>query len=98
MTEQAPLRVSVVCAWPDRTWQRELALAAGSTVADALAASGWREQLLDTGLLAGEPRFGIYGRPATAAEVLHEGDRVEIYRPLLADPQTIRRQRAAGGR
>jgi putative ubiquitin-RnfH superfamily antitoxin RatB of RatAB toxin-antitoxin module len=98
MTEPAPLRVTVVCAWPDRTWQRGLLLGAGSTVADALAASDWREQLLATGLLAGEPRFGIFGRLASGADLLHDGDRVEIYRPLLADPQTIRRQRAAGRR
>jgi putative ubiquitin-RnfH superfamily antitoxin RatB of RatAB toxin-antitoxin module len=96
MTESDRLRVSVVCAWPDRTWQRRVLLKTGSTVADALAASGWREQLVDSGLLTAVPRFGIFGRLATAADVLHDGDRVEIYRPLLADPQTIRRLRAAG--
>lgn len=96
MTERPRLAVSVVCAWPDRTWQRELLLPAGSTVADALAASGWREALLEAGLAAGTPRFGIFGRRVDLAQALGPGDRVEIYRPLLADPRTVRRRRAAG--
>jgi putative ubiquitin-RnfH superfamily antitoxin RatB of RatAB toxin-antitoxin module len=96
MTERPRLAVSVICAWPDRTWQRDLLLPAGSTVAEALAASGWREDLVDPGLLPDGARFGIFGRLVDLAQALGPGDRVEIYRPLLADPQTVRRRRAAG--
>lgn len=98
MPEPGRLAVTVVCAWPDATWQRRLSLAPGSTVADALAASGWREQLLASGRLSAEPQVGIFGRPAAPTQRLHDGDRIELYRPLLADPRTVRRRRAADGR
>jgi len=96
MTEPGLVPVSVVCAWPDRTWQRDLDLPPGSTVADALTASGWQERLSGTGQASGGSRFGIFGRLVDPSQVLCAGDRVEIYRPLLADPRTVRRLRAAG--
>ena len=39
--------------------------------------------------------MGIFSRPAKLTDVLRNGDRIEIYRPLLADPKEIRRKRAA---
>ncbi|HGJ5878174.1 MAG TPA: RnfH family protein, partial [Arsenophonus nasoniae] len=39
-------------------------------------------------------KVGIYSRPAKLSDILSDGDRVEIYRPLLADPKEIRRKRA----
>jgi len=72
---------------------RSVRLPAGSTVGDALAASGLGE--------AASGRVGIYGRVVPAGVVLRDGDRVEIYRPLRADPKELRRARAAkrrGGR
>ncbi|WP_181945913.1 RnfH family protein, partial [Klebsiella pneumoniae] len=36
----------------------------------------------------------IYSRPAKLSDIVHDGDRVEIYRPLIADPKELRRQRA----
>lgn len=39
-------------------------------------------------------KVGIYSRPVKLGDVLKEGDRVEIYRPLIADPKELRRQRA----
>ncbi|MGE9527734.1 RnfH family protein, partial [Escherichia coli] len=39
-------------------------------------------------------KVGIYSRPVKLADVLQDGDRVEIYRPLIADPKELRRQRA----
>jgi putative ubiquitin-RnfH superfamily antitoxin RatB of RatAB toxin-antitoxin module len=39
-------------------------------------------------------RVGIFGHKASLDQVLREGDRVEIYRPLIADPKEARRQRA----
>jgi putative ubiquitin-RnfH superfamily antitoxin RatB of RatAB toxin-antitoxin module len=43
---------------------------------------------------SGENKVGIYSRPVKLGDVLKEGDRVEIYRPLIADPKELRRQRA----
>ena len=70
----------------------ELVLPRGATVADALLAL----ELRHPGWWRVAPLlFGIDGRRATAADVLHPGDRLEFYRPLELDPKDARRQRAA---
>jgi len=79
------ITVEVVFALPERQTLRRLRLAEGSTVQDALSASG----LAQTG------RVGIHGRVVSPATILRDGDRVEIYRPLRADPKELRRARAA---
>ncbi|HBC58049.1 MAG TPA: RnfH family protein [Gammaproteobacteria bacterium] len=43
-------------------------------------------------------QLGIFGKVAKLTEKLHPGDRIEIYRPLLADPKEVRRRRAAEGK
>lgn len=83
------ITVEVALARPERQTVRRLVLPEGSTVADALAASG---------LDAAPGRVGIYGTVVPAGTMLRDGDRVEIYRPLRADPKEIRRLRAAGKR
>ncbi len=45
-----------------------------------------------------ECKIGVFGKMVTDNHILYEGDRVEIYRPLIADPKEIRKQRAAAGR
>jgi putative ubiquitin-RnfH superfamily antitoxin RatB of RatAB toxin-antitoxin module len=65
-----------------REWQLELP--AGSTVADALAASG---------VEASDLTIGVWGRKAAATQALRDRDRVEIYRPLQVDPKVARRER-----
>jgi uncharacterized protein len=78
--------VEVVFALPGRQTLRRVVLPEGSTVEDALAASG----------LARGPRqsVGIYGKEVPARTIVRDGDRVEIYRPLRADPKDLRRARA----
>lgn len=85
--------ITVICAWPDRVWQRRLELLPGSTVADALTASHWQDEIPELG---SAPLVGVFGQPVPASHVLNPHDRVELYRPLLADPKTSRRSRAAG--
>lgn len=87
----AEIAVEVVFALPERHTSRRVQLPAGSTVEDALAASGLAEELRS----AGTARAGIYGKAVPAGTVLRDGDRVEIYRPLRADPKDLRRMRAA---
>ena len=58
---------------------------------DALAARGLSEQFRKPGSV----RLGIYGKAVRTDAVLRDGDRVEIYRPLRADPKDLRRTRAA---
>lgn len=86
------MRVTVVVAWPEHASEVALALPAGATVADALAGSrlASRHPEID---LARSP-VGIFGRRVARDRVLADGDRVEIYRRLVADPKEARRRRA----
>jgi putative ubiquitin-RnfH superfamily antitoxin RatB of RatAB toxin-antitoxin module len=86
------LRVSVVLALPDRQEVVELELEEGSTVADAIAASGlaMRYPALEVERMPA----GIWSRPRPPETRLKDGDRVELYRPLRADPKAQRRARA----
>lgn len=80
------LRVAVLYAPAPRDLREVmLDLPAGATVADALAAAGVRVPE------GGE--VGVWGRPASLAQALREGDRVEVCRPLLVDPKVARRER-----
>jgi putative ubiquitin-RnfH superfamily antitoxin RatB of RatAB toxin-antitoxin module len=79
----------VYCPAPGQVDQVRLALPAGATVADALAASGMAQRHG----LPGVPDAGIHGRAQPPHTVLREGDRVELYRPLTVDPKEARRLR-----
>jgi len=59
----------------------------------AILQSGILQQFTEIDLR--ENKVGIYSRPAKLTDQLKDGDRIEIYRPLLADPKEIRRKRAA---
>ena len=82
--------VEVVFALPERQILRRVLLPAGSTVSDALAASGLSEEFRKLG----SRRVGIYGKTVPTSAILRDGDRVEVYRPLRADPKDLRRIRA----
>jgi uncharacterized protein len=79
------IRVEVVCAFPDEVKLVEVKLPSGATVRDALDASG---------MIAGGA-VGMFGKVVGVETRLKDGDRVEIYRPLTADPKEQRRRRAA---
>ena len=86
------LAVELVRAWADRCERLELRLAPGATVADALragVAAGF-----EPAVQADAAQLAIHGRLATPASALRDGDRVELLRPLLADPKQRRRERA----
>lgn len=87
-------RISVEVAYADPRLQllRKVEIAANSTVQHAIDASGIAADL-PAGFVAAA--IGICGRIASAGERLHDGDRIELYRPLLADPKEARRRRAA---
>ncbi|MFP1729506.1 RnfH family protein [Lonsdalea quercina] len=86
------IRVEVVYALPERQFLRPLQLNEGSTVEQAIKASGLLTLRPEIDLNIN--KIGIFSRPAKLDEKLQEGDRVEIYRPLIADPKELRRQRA----
>ena len=89
---QPVIHIEVVLAMPDRQELRCLDIAAGSTVAEAITKSGVPD--LFEGFELDLNRVGIFGHKVSADQLLHDGDRVEIYRPLIADPKEVRRQRA----
>lgn len=87
------ISVEVAYATPEKQAVLRLDLAAGSTVAEAIEQSGIRslfpELVIDPGAV------GIFSRKVPLNHVLRAGDRVEIYRPLVADPKEVRRERAS---
>jgi putative ubiquitin-RnfH superfamily antitoxin RatB of RatAB toxin-antitoxin module len=84
--------VEVVLAMPERQELVSLEVATGITLAEAISLSGVPEKF--DGFELDLDRVGIFGQKAAPDQVLRPGDRVEIYRPLLADPKEVRRQRA----
>ncbi|KMW73640.1 hypothetical protein TI10_05130 [Photorhabdus luminescens subsp. luminescens] len=86
------INIEVVYALPDRQYLRTVKLAQGATVEQAIVASGLLTLRNDIDLQ--KNKIGVYSRPVKLTDILEEGDRVEIYRPLLADPKEMRRKRA----
>lgn len=90
------IQVEVAYARPDRQEVVRLQLPQGSTLRQAVEASGLAQRYPEIDLAKG--RFGIYAKLAKVDTVLRDRDRVEIYRPLIADPKEVRKQRAAEGK
>jgi putative ubiquitin-RnfH superfamily antitoxin RatB of RatAB toxin-antitoxin module len=86
------ITVTVVYALPEGATEIELTLSAGATVAEVLDRSGLaaRHPEID---LARCP-VGVFGRRVGRDRALAEGDRVEVYRPLIAEPKDARLRRA----
>ncbi len=87
------IEVYICYATPERELVRPLQVSHGTTIAQAIEQSGVLAEFPDIDL-ATHP-VGIYAKKKTLDTVLRERDRVEIYRPLVADPQDSRRRRAA---
>jgi putative ubiquitin-RnfH superfamily antitoxin RatB of RatAB toxin-antitoxin module len=86
------ITVEVVCATAQRQLLRQVSLPVGSRVISAIEQSGILQEMPE---VAFDPlRIGIFSRRVAPDEVLHDGDRVEIYRPLTLDPKDARRRRA----
>jgi putative ubiquitin-RnfH superfamily antitoxin RatB of RatAB toxin-antitoxin module len=86
------MRIQVACVAADTELLVTLDVAARATVADALRSAAIAER---TGRAPDLEGLAIFGKRVDAATRLRDGDRVEITRPLLRDPKTARRDRAA---
>jgi len=86
------IKVEVVLAMPKRQLLIELDVKNGTTLAEAIELSGILEKF--EGFELDLDKVGIFAHMAQPDQVLKNGDRVEIYRPLVADPKEARRQRA----
>ncbi len=96
---ESGMRVLVVYALPDRQWALPVAVASGARIRDAIAQSGIAAACPDLpGGAQGPWDVGVFSRPATPDDVVHDGDRIEIYRPLQIDPKEARRLRAGARR
>jgi len=87
------IQVEVAYALPDRQAIIPVNVAAGTTALEAARRSGVAQRF--EGLNLEDSRLGIFGKLVAPDQVLQAGDRVEIYRPLKADPKEVRKARAA---
>jgi putative ubiquitin-RnfH superfamily antitoxin RatB of RatAB toxin-antitoxin module len=92
MMQGACMRVEVAYAPPGEQIVVCVQLRQGARVADAIRASGILGQHPEVDLTSAS--VGVFGRPAQLDTLLRDRDRVEIYRPLVADAKEARRQRA----
>jgi putative ubiquitin-RnfH superfamily antitoxin RatB of RatAB toxin-antitoxin module len=84
--------VTVVYALRESATEVELALPEGATVAQALARSGLDE--LHPQADTAQCPVGIFGKAVERHAIVADGDRIEVYRPLQANPKELRRRRA----
>lgn len=90
------MNVEVCYALADKQELVKVKLPEGATLQQALEASGLLAKYPQIDLKAN--KFGIYNKLSKLDAVLRDRDRVEIYRPLIADPKEVRKQRAAEGK
>jgi len=86
-------RVEIAYARKDAQVILSVAASEGLTAKEAIAQSGILRRFPEIDLRVN--RVGIFGKLTQLDQVLEPGDRVEIYRPLIADPKAVRRQRSA---
>jgi putative ubiquitin-RnfH superfamily antitoxin RatB of RatAB toxin-antitoxin module len=89
---KALIQVEVAYARPERQVIVAVQVPAGADVTAAIAGSGLLGRFPEIDLA--RQKVGIFGRLVELDAPLREGDRVEIYRPLIADPKEVRKQRA----
>ena len=96
MENAETIPVEVVYALPDRQVILALEVPADASIAEVIAQSGILQQF--PGIDLDSSKVGVFGKLGKLTDSLHAGDRVEIYRPLIADPKEVRKQRAAQGK
>lgn len=93
MDREPSITIEVVFALPASLFSKSLRLPANSTVAQAIAASGFANEFPQVSIT--EDNVGVFSRKSGLDHVLADGDRVEIYRPLRVTPNEARKLRAA---
>lgn len=90
------MNIEVAYALEDKQTLLSLEVEEGVTLKQAIELSGILDSYPQIDLL--KDKTGIFGKIAKLDTVLREKDRVEIYRPLIADPKQVRKERAAQGK
>ncbi len=91
MTEKQ-IAVEVAYANPGKQALLEVVVEQGTTVEQAVKASGILQRFSDIDLTVN--KLGIWSRVCKLTDEVRDGDRIEIYRPLIADPKEVRKRRA----
>lgn len=90
------LSIEITYALPQKQELVKLILPAGSTVQQAIEASGLKQKFPEIDLA--KNKVGVFGKLTKLDAQLRDRDRVEIYRPLIADPKEVRKKRAEEGK
>ena len=90
------IRVELVYAKPGEQILEQLLVSADDTIESVIRKSGILEHFPEIDLTTN--KVGVFGKAAALSARLNDGDRVEIYRPLIADPKEARKKRAAEGK
>jgi putative ubiquitin-RnfH superfamily antitoxin RatB of RatAB toxin-antitoxin module len=90
------LFVEVAYARPDEQVLISIELPEGATVEQALIMSGIKERFPEIDIATA--KVGIFGKLSSLSASLRDGDRVEVYRPLIADPKVQRKRRCRPGK
>jgi len=87
------IEIEVVYALPNKQVLLSLPVPVGSTIEECIKLSGITTHFPQ--IIVSEAKVGIFSRPETLSTVVKAGERIEIYRPLIADPKEMRKLRAA---
>jgi putative ubiquitin-RnfH superfamily antitoxin RatB of RatAB toxin-antitoxin module len=90
--ETGAIRIEIAYATPEKQVILSLKVSPGTTVEQAIAKSAIREEF--PAMKKVPAGVGIFSRKVALDHILRQGDRIEIYRPLIADPKEVRRERA----
>ena len=90
------IKIEVVYGLADKQDLLSFEVEEGITVQEAIVQSGIMDEYDDIDL--SKNKVGIFGKLTQLKKVLRDKDRVEIYRPLIADPKEVRKKRAAAGK
>ena len=96
MSQDEFIPVEVAYARPERQLILSVEVPSGTTAQEAIRLSGIEEEFPEIDLA--KNRIGVFGKLCKPDRVLQAGERVEIYRPLTADPKQVRRELAASGK
>jgi len=96
MVAEPQITVEVVYARPDEQALEQLQVPADASVESVIRLSGLLQRFPEIDLAVN--KVGVFGKATTLSATLNDGDRIEIYRPLIADPKEARKKRAAEGK
>ncbi len=92
------INIEVAYALPEKQIIRSVNVDSGTTIGAAIVQSGIMMDFPELDNVLEKSKVGVFGKASTMTTVLEDGDRVEIYRLLIADPKEVRRKRAAEGK